>query len=228
MTRPAKYTLAAVVLVIGLAALGLALFDGSLLKGLAERQVTARTGRELTIAGDFRVAIRRRIHIVAEDVRLANPPGASQPEAFAARRVAAALSLPALLAGRLDLHDLELVQPRLAFERTGDRGPEPFELSDRLRIRRLRIDAGTMRFTDPAARTDVTVRIAAAGTGGDDDLKLAARGTYRGAPLTAEARGPTVLLLADTSTPYPFVAQVRAGATAARIQGSFTDPAALG
>ena len=219
----------AAVAILGLVVAGVLLafilVDWNALKEPIERRVSARTGYPLTIGGDLRVKIARRLWITAEDVRLAAAPGAEAPERFAAQRVSAALSWPALLIGRLDLHELELVQPRVTVERRADAagGPDFGTLLDgRVRIRRLVIDEGTVEFTDAASRTAITLRIAAAGTGAADDLQLAAEGTYRGAPFTATASGPTVLALAAGES-YPFVADVRAGATAARVRGTFAD-----
>jgi uncharacterized protein involved in outer membrane biogenesis len=215
--------LASLGLVVVGVVLALILVDWNALKEPIERRVAARTGQTLTIGGDLRVTIARRLWITAEDVRLAAAPGAEAPERFAARRVTAALSWPALLIGRLDLHQLILVQPRLTVERRADADGEPdFDtlLDGRVRIRRLLIDEGTVDFTDAASRTAVKLRLAAAGTDAADDLQLAAAGTYRGAPFTASASGPTALALAS-GEPYPFVADVRAGATAARLRGTF-------
>jgi AsmA family protein len=201
------------------------LVDWNLLKGPIERRVSARTGQQLTIGGPLRVTVALRLWIHAEDVRVAAPAGAAAPERFAAKRVAAALSWPALLIGRLDLHELELVAPRVTMERRADAdaGPgfEPF-LDGRVRIRRLHIDDGTIDFADAASRTAIKLHVTAAGTEAPDDLRVSAAGTYRGKPFTATASGPTALTLAGGDEPYPFVADVRAGATAARLRGAFT------
>jgi hypothetical protein len=224
MTRPlvALATFAAVLVGVLLALL---LVDWNVLKEPIARRVSARTGYQLAIDGDLRVTPGRRLWITAEDVRLAAPAGQRPAEPFAARRVTAALSWPALALGRFDVHELELVGPRIVAERRAgaadDRTASPdAPLGGRLRIRRLRIDDGTVDFADPAARTALKVRVAAAGTDAADDLKLAAEGTWRGEPLRASASGPTVLTLADADEPYPFVADVRAGATAARLKGT--------
>ena len=213
--------LATVSLVVVGALLALVLVDWNVLKGSIERRVTARTGHELSI-GDLRIAPGRRLWITAEDVRVAAPAGARAPELFTARRVTAALSWPALAIGKFDLQELALTEPRLALERAGNAEPASDGLlGGRLRIRRLRIDEGMVDFADASERTAVTLRIATAGTGADDDFKVAAEGTFRGAPFKATASGPTVLTVMDRDNPYPFVADVRAGATTAHLKGTF-------
>jgi len=216
-----------VVLLAGVAALALVFFDWNWLKGPLERLVVARTGRELAIDGELRVEIRRRPRVIVENVRISNPPSARHPALFEAQRVVAVVSLPALLRGTLDLIEVELVQPRLALERGDESRRESDPGNGRIRIRQLRVDDGTVIFADAATNTDLTVRIAAAGSTADDDLKLSARGRFRGASLEADGHGPAVLLLADPSKRYPFVANVRAGATSARLRGTVTELASL-
>lgn len=212
-------------LVVG-ALLALILIDWNALKGPIERGIGARTGHRLTIGGELRVTIGRRLWIAAEDVRLAGEDGARTPEVFAARRVIAALSWPALAIGRFDLHELELEGARLALQLAhradGDGGPTPRTLADgRIRVRRLLIDEGTVDVADPSSGTAVKLRVSAAGTDAADDLRLTAEGTLRGVPFKATAAGPTALILAERDHPYPFAADVRAGATAARVAGTF-------
>ena len=206
--------------------LALILIDWNALKGPIERGISARTGHRLTIGGELRVTIGRRLWIAAEDVRLAGADGARAPEVFAARRVIAAISWPALAIGRLDLHELELDGARLALQLApradGDGGPTPSGLADsRIRVRRLLIGDGTVDLTDPSSETAVRLHVSAAGTDAADDLRLTAEGTLRGVPFKATAAGPTALVLAERDHPYPFAADVRAGATAARLAGTF-------
>ncbi len=221
MTRATKTTLAIIGTLAGVAALGVAVLDWNALKGLIEWGVSARTGHRFVIAGEFGVELGRRTRVTADEVRLASAPGAREPDVFTARRVAAVLSLPSLLAGRLDLHELDLVAPRLALERRADAAPfDPGVGGGRIKVRRLRIDEGTVAFVDAGSKTDLVLRFAAAGTDADDDLKVSAQGTFRGAPLKASARGPAVLTFAEPDKPYPFVAEVRAGATIAQLRGT--------
>lgn len=219
----------AVLAILGILVMGVLLvvilLDWNALKGPIERRIAARTGHELSISGDLRVALGRRLWLTAEDVRVAAPPGARAPERFAARRVTAALSWPALAVGKLDFHELDLVEPRLALERRADddRADAAANFLDgRVRIRRLRIDEGTIAFADPSVKTALKVRIAAAGTAAAEDLRLEADGTYRGAAFEATATGSTALALAHVDEAYPFVAEVRAGGTRARLDGTVT------
>jgi len=207
----------------------LVLADWNVLRKPIEREVAARTGHPLTLGGDLRIALGRRLRITAEDVRIAAGPGAKASDFFAAQRVAVTLSWPALAMGRLDLHELELFRPRLALAPrpradavSGDR------LDGRIRVRRLRIHEGTVDYADAVSATALELRVSAAGTGAPDDLKLAAEGTYRGTPLRATAAGPTALALAPGGDPYPFAADVRAGATAARLRGTVAGAAGGG
>jgi uncharacterized protein involved in outer membrane biogenesis len=221
MTRGPKTTLLIVGTLAGAVALAFALVGSNALKGAIEWGVSARTGHQLTIAGDLRVELGRRTRVTAHEVRLANAPGARVPDLFTARRVTAVLSLPALLAGKLDLHELELLAPRLAVEHRADAAPFASGVGGRrIRIRSLRVDEGTATFIDAGTETDLVLRVAAAGTDAEDDLKVSAQGIFRGVPLKASARGPTVLTLQGPGKPYPFVAEVRAGATTVQLRGT--------
>src|SRR5262245_46697703 len=97
--------LAVLALIVVGALLTLVLIDWNALKGPIERRVTAHTGHPLSI-GELRIAPGRRLWVTAEDVRLGARAGARTRDAFAARRVTAALSWPALAIGKFDLHEL--------------------------------------------------------------------------------------------------------------------------
>jgi uncharacterized protein involved in outer membrane biogenesis len=211
-------------LVVG-ALLALILIDWNALKGPIAARVGERTGHTVAIGGELRVRVGRRLWIAAEEVRVTTAPAEGAREVFAAREVVGALSWLGLARGRIDLHELALVGPRVVLQRAtrsgGAAAANP--LADgRIRIRRLRVDEGTLEFTDPSTRTAVKVRLAAAGTDAPDDLKLDAAGTYHGAPFKATAAGPTVLTLARGDEPYRFAAEVRAGANRASVHGTVT------
>ena len=70
--------------VIG-ALLAFILVDWNALKAPIERRVSARTGHPLTIGGDLRVSIARRLWVTAEDVQVASAAGASASGRFTAR-----------------------------------------------------------------------------------------------------------------------------------------------
>ena len=227
-----KTAIIAAAAVVASVVLFLVLFDWNVLRGALERQVAARTGRTVSI-GALDVELGWRIRVVAGEVTLSNPAWARRPNLLEAQRIEAVLSLPVLLRGALEFHELALDRPRVALERREDRGTWEFddEGKDRSgtppRIRRLRIDDGAIELIDPAAKTELSATLAAAGAEAADDLKVSARGRYEGAPFSLDATGPGILPLADTGQRYPLEATVRAGATSAHIKGTVTDPAAL-
>jgi hypothetical protein len=201
MPRPLAAVATLGLVVVGML-VALILVDWDALKGPIERRVSARTGHRLTIGGELRVAIARRLWITAEDVRLAAAAGANAPERFVAKRMTAALSWPALLIGRLDLHELELVQPRLTLERRAGPEAEPASgnlLDGRLRIRRLRVDEA--RSTSPMRRADGD-QAACPRREPRPTISSSRQGTYRGKHRSPPPRsGPTVPTLAQGDDP---------------------------
>ena len=214
------------ILILGAAlALFVALFDWNAARGVIERRFLERTGRALVIGGNLDVRLRWRPRVVAEDVHIANPDWALRPELLSAERVALALSLPSLLRGAIRFHSVELVAPRLALEQRdglrtwafGERGTGPAP-----RIGRLRIENGTVEFRDPVAKTSVEAHVASRGDASANEVTVSARGTFRGEAFQLQARGPSVLGLADRSAPYPLAATVQAGKTRVRFEGTVT------
>jgi uncharacterized protein involved in outer membrane biogenesis len=206
-------------------ALLFAALDWNALRGFVAREFAERTGRELVIAGDLDVQLRWHPRIVAHEVSISNPAWARRADLVTARRITLVLSIPALLRGDFALQAVELIGPRLALEQRdglrtwasgrdgGGRAPT---------IGRLRIEDGVVEFLDPAMKTAITAEVTAAGRGADDDVSVSAQGTYRGERFRAQAHGPSVLGLAERSTPYRLEAALQAGKTRALVAGTVT------
>lgn len=77
--------------------------------------VEKSTGRQLTIAGEFRIERSLLPRFSASDVSLSNAPWGSVPEMLTAKRVAGRLELTSLLRGEI-WFDIELVEPELLLE----------------------------------------------------------------------------------------------------------------
>src|SRR3970282_1459790 len=108
-------------LALGLIALALVpmvlLWDWNWFKGPVERQVEARTGRELRIAGDLDVDLGWTPTISAEGVRFGNAPWSENPTMAASERVEFSIALRPLLRGQTLIPQLRLSAPRLELER---------------------------------------------------------------------------------------------------------------
>lgn len=111
--------LLAVVLVVG----GVAALDAAL-PGIVTPRLVAEieraTGRRVTLSGPVGISLLPAPAVVARDVSISNPPGFGPAPMAHARVVRASIDLLALLAGRLDIESLSLVDPVVALERRPD------------------------------------------------------------------------------------------------------------
>ncbi len=78
------------------------------------------TGRELAIAGPVRLRLLPSPVVEAADIRLSNMPGGKAASMVEAKSLRLAVGVFSLLAGRLDISELKLVEPRIALEVTAD------------------------------------------------------------------------------------------------------------
>ena len=94
--------------------------DWSRYAGLIEEQAEVLTGRDVTIAGDVRIAMLPSPTLRLGKVTVANLENASASEMFRAAAMTAELSVGALFRGDLVISRLTLETPYLLLEKTGD------------------------------------------------------------------------------------------------------------
>lgn len=78
------------------------------------------TGRELAIAGPVKLRLLPSPVVEAADIKLSNMPGGKAASMVEAKSLRLAVGVFSLLAGRLDVSELKLVEPRIALEVTAD------------------------------------------------------------------------------------------------------------
>ncbi|HEY8245638.1 MAG TPA: AsmA family protein [Casimicrobiaceae bacterium] len=106
---------AAVALVVAAAIVAYATIDTQAIARYAAAEVTRLTGRTITARGPVTITLWPRLAVVANDVSISNPPGASRPELARATRVKGAIATWPLLRHRqvvaegLELEGLDLV-----------------------------------------------------------------------------------------------------------------------
>lgn len=86
-------------------------------------EVKKATGRDLVIEGPISLSILPTPKVSAAGITLSNLPGAKSPHMVEVRSVTVRPSLFALLAGRIELSEVVLDQPRIALEVTADGKP---------------------------------------------------------------------------------------------------------
>jgi uncharacterized protein involved in outer membrane biogenesis len=91
---------AAVALVVAAAIVAYATIDTQAIARYAAAEVTRLTGRTITARGPVTIALWPRLAVVANDVSISNPPGASRPELARAVRVKGAIATWPLLRHR--------------------------------------------------------------------------------------------------------------------------------
>jgi AsmA protein len=96
------------------------LIDPDSHKAEIEAAVLQSTGRTLQLRGPLRLAFGLPPSLVAEDIVLSNPPGASRPQMMTLERAEARVALWPLLSGNLDLADVTLIHPDVMLERDGN------------------------------------------------------------------------------------------------------------
>jgi AsmA protein len=216
-----------------LAALALfVLFGLNTLRGPITRAVTDATGRELRIEGDLKPVwdwVHPRFR--AEKVSFANPEWAAQDYMFTAEVIEASVSLAPLFAGRVTVPELHLERPVVNLEQDAEgrknwvleKDPEKQKEDSRVRIERLTLDEGRLRYDDAGREISVEAELATDETG----IAFVAAGAYQGHDFEAEGHTGEVLSVRDESTPYPIRAQARVGDTRAKVDGSITGLAEL-
>ncbi|HST45007.1 MAG TPA: AsmA family protein, partial [Luteimonas sp.] len=203
--RAAAHPWLTVLAVLCLAILVLVLlWDWNWFKGPIERQVQARTGRALDIGGNLDVDLGRVTVIRAERIRFANAPWAREDTMASADLLELRVEPLTLLFRReLSIPLLRLVKPDVLLE-TGPEGNNwTFEESGGgagPRFRRLWIDAGRLRFDDPAGKTSIDIAVASQrgdGPQGSAPIAIEGDGRWRGNPFTLEGRAESPLELTD-------------------------------
>jgi uncharacterized protein involved in outer membrane biogenesis len=94
--------------------------DWNQYKGEIADKVEAATGRRLTIDGSISLSLLPTPRLSVRSVRLANLPGASGPDLARLKALDMRVAFAPLLAGRIQIESLDLVEPQVTLERLAD------------------------------------------------------------------------------------------------------------
>ncbi|HNE15186.1 MAG TPA: AsmA family protein [Rhodocyclaceae bacterium] len=224
--------------ILAVAGLGVALFDGNLLRGPLARLASAQLGRSVQIAGPVDLhpwSLHPTLSVGG--VTVANVTGGRASLLASAGRLAVTADLRALLRGAVVLDALEVDRAEIHLEedregrgnwqlggQIGAGGKDPAAAPTRLRIARVRIHDSRLSAELPSRKTSLQLEVA---TGDDGRIRFAARGRYQGQDLTVDGEAGSVPGLIDGQLPYPLKAAGTVGATRFRIDGSSADLAGL-
>jgi uncharacterized protein involved in outer membrane biogenesis len=146
-----------------IAAIWLILFitKGRFLKHPFERTVTALTGREVRVSGDFQLYFAPfSLKFLAEGFTLSNPKWARQPTLFSARQIDARIAPLSLLFGKRHFHALTLRDAAIDLEWNAAHDANSWTFSEKKggeplafpRIDRASIAGTRLRYLDPRMR----------------------------------------------------------------------------
>jgi len=227
MRKPANHfpRTAVVLMALGtLVAVVIALFDWNWLRGPISSYLSGKFGRPVAINGNLRGEFALKPLLVADDVTLANTSWGSDPVMARAQQLALRLDVLSLFGPAISLPELTLVRPLLLLERSAD-GRHNWDFGGVPavpRIGRLTIDAGVVRFLDPASGSDITIDVASAEATESDELPVRFKGAgkLRKSDFTIDGHAATLLALEESDRPYRLEFQAKAGATTARFNGA--------
>ncbi len=198
----------------------------------AERWVEARASaalhRDVQLDG-IGVRLDWPPTVTFRHLRIANPEWAKTPALVDATDLSARVLVPPLFAGRVIVPYLAAAKATAGLEVAGEHATWKFGAASRgesrLRVARLDLGDGRIRYIDAADRTDLDIAVqGSAGAGGR--LRAAARGTFRGAASKGSATIPH--LDPQHESPIAFDGEATVGKTRAKAHGHFrTDGDAL-
>jgi len=233
--RIAGGVLAGIVLVL---ILFLLIFDWNMLRGPISRFASAQTGRTIAITGDLDVRPWSfKPTATFNGIVIDDPDWAGEGKTAQVERVTVQMEVLPLLRGRQILTRLEVRKPDVRLLRAADgrntwdfskddkASDEPLELP---LIRRFIIEDGQLRFDDRQRDLTFSGSISAREeAGGEQGFRLAGDGRLNGEAFRLRVGGGPLINI-DPGDPYPFDADVRAGATRVTAKGALPKPFDLG
>jgi AsmA family protein len=214
-------------------------WDWNWFRPVVEQQASVAMGRPVRIA-HFGVSdlFSRRPEIVAGGITVGNPPDfPAGSQIGTIDRLSVRIDASAALASYgadIVLTNIDVEHPQGDLRRGPDgKGNWVFNAATGSgqppRIGSLVISDGRFHVVDPKLKSDfwVTIRTDDKTHGREPHLVVSARGTYAGAPVTADFVGGSVLSLRDPSKPYPVDFQAANGATHIALKGTIEDPMQL-
>ena len=211
-----------------------AIWDWNWFRGPIARIASARIHRQVTITGDLRVHLWSWTPSATIDgVHVGNPGWAGQDHMADIGRIAVRIRLIPLFAGHTDLRLLEFDRPdvRLYRDRAGratwdfsggrDSG-KPLRLPP---IRNFVIRDGELRVRDDVRKLTFAGTINAAERLGarNHGFEMSGKGALNAQPFTLQVTGGPLLNI-DRNRPYPFDAEIHAGATYLTAKGAVPKP----
>ena len=212
--------------VVALGLVGLAAFPWGSLKGVIERQLTARFGRPVTIGGIERVdAFGFTPTIRITQVHIPQPDWVGTGDFVRLREAEATFSALALLKGAFGPRDVKASGLRLVLvrDKTGrtnwERPGKPKGGGSSTDLQGLTIRDSVIAYRDDKQDRVITARFASDPMHG---IRVKGAGTIRGAAVTVAVSGPSVERF--QGKPWPFTASIDGDALSITAKGRMDRP----
>ncbi|EWY38188.1 hypothetical protein N825_14875 [Skermanella stibiiresistens SB22] len=108
--------LAVLLLLVGAVLIVPSLIDWNSYKADIAERISAATGRSVTLDGNIDLALLPRPTLSVSGARLANPPGAAEPDMAKLRKLDVRVAFMPLLSGRIQVQSIALIEPVIALE----------------------------------------------------------------------------------------------------------------
>jgi uncharacterized protein involved in outer membrane biogenesis len=202
-------------------AVAIAVFDWNWLRGPAASYLSHRIGRPVTIGG-LHVDLALHPRVVLDDVSVGNAAWSDQSVMARASRVAARLDLRSLWRRPAIFDEVALERADVLLEKGADgKANWDFGGGSRPVIEALAVHDGVLRYRDPRAAADVTLRLDSSAPASDaTPIAFSGAGTLRGNALRVEGTAASLLALENGDRPYRLDVRARAGATRAHFDGT--------
>lgn len=227
--KKAKIAVGAIIIALLAVLLAAAAFPVGLLKGVAERRLSAEFGAPVTIGSLSRTSVFSFTpEIVVNDLRIAQPAWAGKGDFLKVVRASAHLSIFDVLTGNANPRSIIVTGLDVALVRdakgnsnwAGRAGKRSSPGNDAPTLDRLLIDKGRFTLRDAKRRLDVAGTITAnAATG----VAVDAAGSFDGAPARLTARGKPVTGQ-GTSDAWPFSANLTSAVLNVTATGTTAGP----
>ncbi len=218
-------------------------YDFNKLKPKIAQAAREATGRELTLAGDFKIRFGFSPSVSVSGVDFQNAPWGSRPEMAKVKRLEIQIALLPLIRREIQFKRLILLEPDILVEtdRSGKSNLE-FKTAERpkaedkkgegreglppLVFDEIRIEKGTVTYRDGKKEKTYSIKIdslTASLPGGEKPTDLSIKGGFNGQSLEIQGTtGPLADLIAP-GKPWPVKITAKAGGATLTVDGSIRD-----
>lgn len=229
LSRRTRFALAAAAILLLTLLIGAAAFPVEMLKGVAERRLSAEFDTPVTIGALSRTSVFSFTpEIVVQDLRIVQPAWAGKGDFLKLTRASARLSIFDLLAGDPDSQSISVAGLEIALVRdakgnsnwAGRSGKPPRADSGAPSLNRLQIDKGRFSLRDAKRRLDIAGTVTADAAQG---LVIDAAGSFDGTPARLKVRGKA-LAPQQGNGPWPFSASLTSDVLDVTASGTTAGP----